>query len=83
MALPLATIARAMPLAPPTRGIPISTGRGRLGERAPIRSHGPGRHAGAAMNFASIYDHGFARVVNVAGGIDAWSLSADPSVPRY
>lgn len=26
---------------------------------------------------------GWPRVVNVAGGIDAWSLTADASVPRY
>lgn len=25
----------------------------------------------------------FARVVNLRGGIDAWSLTVDPSVPRY
>jgi rhodanese-related sulfurtransferase len=27
--------------------------------------------------------HGFARVENLAGGIEAWSLTVDPSVPRY
>ncbi len=26
---------------------------------------------------------GFTNVKNLAGGIDAWSLSIDPSVPRY
>lgn len=26
---------------------------------------------------------GFARVNNLTGGIDAWSLTADPSTPRY
>lgn len=26
---------------------------------------------------------GFTNVHNLAGGIDAWSLSIDPSVPRY
>jgi rhodanese-related sulfurtransferase len=26
---------------------------------------------------------GFARVVSLAGGIDAWSASIDPAVPRY
>jgi len=25
----------------------------------------------------------FARVLNLSGGIDAWSIEADPSVPRY
>lgn len=27
--------------------------------------------------------HGFERVYNVEGGIDAWSLTVDPAVPRY
>jgi monothiol glutaredoxin len=26
---------------------------------------------------------GFPRVWNLHGGIDAWSVEADPSVPRY
>lgn len=26
---------------------------------------------------------GFSRVYNLQGGIDAWSLACDPSVPRY
>jgi rhodanese-related sulfurtransferase len=26
---------------------------------------------------------GFTHVVSLAGGIDAWSLAVDPSVPRY
>lgn len=26
---------------------------------------------------------GFVQVVNIAGGIDAWSLERDPAVPRY
>ena len=30
-----------------------------------------------------LMSNGFERVVNVAGGIDAWSLEVDPDVPRY
>jgi rhodanese-related sulfurtransferase len=26
---------------------------------------------------------GYARVMNLKGGIDAWSLKVDPAVPRY
>ena len=26
---------------------------------------------------------GFAEVANITGGIDAWSVSVDPSIPRY
>src|SRR5689334_18726400 len=28
-------------------------------------------------------EQGFTRVGNVSGGIDAWALQVDPSVPRY
>ena len=28
-------------------------------------------------------DQGFTRVGNVTGGIDAWALLVDPSLPRY
>jgi rhodanese-related sulfurtransferase len=28
-------------------------------------------------------DRGYAHVANLVGGIDAWSLQVDPSVPRY
>ena len=32
---------------------------------------------------AYLAQQGFDNVSNITGGIDAWSLSADPSVPRY
>lgn len=32
---------------------------------------------------AFLDQHGFQRVANLTGGIDAWSLFIDPSVPRY
>ena len=32
---------------------------------------------------AFLAQNGFAEVANIAGGIDAWSLQHDPSVPRY
>jgi monothiol glutaredoxin len=34
----------------------------------------------AAMQFAAL---GFTNLCNLSGGIDAWSLSIDPSVRRY
>ncbi|WP_293192699.1 rhodanese-like domain-containing protein [Ottowia sp.] len=41
-------------------------------------------HGGRSMQVAMFLQrHGFARVANVAGGIDAWSLQVDPTVPRY
>ncbi len=32
---------------------------------------------------AFLAGRGFDKVMNLAGGIDAWSLSVDPDVPRY
>jgi rhodanese-related sulfurtransferase len=42
-------------------------------------------HHGArsARATAWLRGQGFARATNVAGGIDAWARSIDPSVPRY
>jgi adenylyltransferase/sulfurtransferase len=39
-----------------------------------------GRSAKAAK---LLYDSGFRKIKNVAGGIDAWSHEIDPSVPTY
>jgi rhodanese-related sulfurtransferase len=41
--------------------------------------HGPRSTRACAL----LREHGFERVENLAGGIDAWSLTVDPSVPRY
>jgi rhodanese-related sulfurtransferase len=38
------------------------------------------RSAQVAMYLARM---GFERVANLSGGIDRWSLTVDPSVPRY
>lgn len=42
--------------------------------------HHGGRSQRAAEHFIGL---GFREVYNVTGGIDAWSLEVDPSVPRY
>ena len=42
--------------------------------------HHGGRSAQAAEHFRS---QGFRHVYNLTGGIDAWSQTVDPSVPRY
>ena len=42
--------------------------------------HHGGRSQAAAERFVR---EGFKRVYNLVGGIDAWSASIDPSVPRY
>ncbi|HVA81697.1 MAG TPA: rhodanese-like domain-containing protein [Candidatus Binataceae bacterium] len=38
------------------------------------------RSAQVAMYLAR---NGFERILNLAGGINAWSIEADPAVPRY
>ncbi len=45
-----------------------------------IQCHHGGRSGQAA---AFLLRNGFTDVINVAGGIDAWSQEIDPSVPRY
>jgi len=43
-------------------------------------------HAGVrSWNFACwlIEQHGYEQVWNLEGGIDAWSMTVDPGVPRY
>jgi len=41
-------------------------------------------HGGRSERVASfLAANGYGNVVNLAGGIDAWSTSVDPAVPRY
>ena len=42
-------------------------------------------HHGARSQRVAMFlaQRGFARVANIAGGIDAWSAEQDPGVPRY
>ena len=40
-----------------------------------------GIRSGKAQGFLKA--HGYENVLNLSGGIDAWSTQADPSVPRY
>jgi rhodanese-related sulfurtransferase len=65
--------------------IPMNDVPGRLAELdadrpVAVLCHHGGRSQRVAMYLAS---NGFATVANVAGGIDAWSLERDASVPRY
>src|SRR3954447_3505589 len=67
------------------RLIPLPELQDRLGELDPADTivtychHGP--RSGRAVNF--LRQMGFSRAINLAGGIDSWSLMVDPSVPRY
>jgi monothiol glutaredoxin len=42
-------------------------------------------HHGIRSQQAALYfqHHGFENLCNLRGGIDAWSATVDPSVPRY
>ena len=41
-------------------------------------------HGGRSLRVTQfLRANGYDRVSNVAGGIDAWSLEIDPTVPRY
>ena len=65
--------------------IPMQTVPGRLEELDPERTivvmcHGGTRSRRVAEYLAA---SGYSDVHNLAGGIDAWSLEVDPSLPRY
>ena len=69
------------------RVIPLGQVEAALGDLEPwrerpivIHCHHGGRSRQACELLLS---KGFSRVDNLAGGIDAWSLEIDPSVPRY
>lgn len=41
-------------------------------------------HGGRSMQVANFLEtRGFTKVINLTGGIHAWSLQVDPSVPTY
>lgn len=42
-------------------------------------------HHGARSEMVAgfLESQGFSQVINLRGGIDAWSVHVDPSVPRY
>jgi sulfur-carrier protein adenylyltransferase/sulfurtransferase len=67
--------------------LPLGTLTSRLREidewkerRVVVHCHKGGRSAKACKTLAAA---GFRDVWNLAGGIDAWSLTVDPEVPRY
>ncbi|HUN70519.1 MAG TPA: rhodanese-like domain-containing protein [Burkholderiales bacterium] len=67
------------------RLVPLRELPARLGELDPatetvVICHHGGRSMQAAMFLAG---RGFDRVHNLAGGVDAWARSVDPSMPVY
>lgn len=65
--------------------IPMGDVPGRLHELDPEKEIVVVCHHGirSASVVQFLAQRDFARVVNLAGGIDAWSRIVDPSVPRY
>jgi adenylyltransferase/sulfurtransferase len=69
------------------RLLPLGELEGRLRElaewrdrRVVVHCHHGGRSARACE---ILLESGFREVANLAGGIEAWSLTVDPAVPRY
>jgi rhodanese-related sulfurtransferase len=67
--------------------LPLAELPGRLAELAGwkgrpivVHCHKGGRSARACRQ---LLEAGFQDVANLSGGIEAWSLTVDPSVPRY
>jgi rhodanese-related sulfurtransferase len=67
------------------RAIPMGVIPPRLGELDPEQPIACLCHHGArSMQVASFLKaQGFAHVVNIAGGIHAWSVELDSSIPQY
>ncbi len=67
-------------VAMPMRSVPARLNE--LGRSHPIAClcHHGGRSAQVAM---FLMNNGYEHVVNIQGGIDMWSRTVDPTVPRY
>jgi rhodanese-related sulfurtransferase len=65
--------------------IPMGDIPARIGELDPQREIVVVCHHGvrSAQVAGWLVRSGFARVLNLTGGIDAWSCEADPATPRY
>ena len=65
--------------------IPMNDIPARLSELDPARPVAVLCHRGSRSQRVAMYlaSNGFDAVANIAGGIDAWSLERDASVPRY
>lgn len=67
------------------KAIPMGVIPPRLNELDPARPVACLCHHGVrSMQVASfLHARGFDQVVNIAGGINAWSIELDPNIPRY
>ena len=74
----IASVAEAVHI--PMAEIPLRQSELDSSRPVAVMCHSGGRSAQVAAYLA---EHGFARVANVTGGIDAWSAVVDSSIPRY
>ena len=67
------------------QGTPMHTIPARCAELDPSRPVAVLCHHGGRSMQVALYlsQCGFARVANIAGGIDAWAQQLDPTLPRY
>jgi len=68
-----------------TVNIPMGQVPDRLAELDPAQTMVVMCHHGNRSRQVAIFmkQRGFSRVINLAGGIDAWSAEVDPTIPRY
>ncbi|HTW55958.1 MAG TPA: rhodanese-like domain-containing protein [Thermoplasmata archaeon] len=64
----------------PMREVPARTSELPKEKEIVVYCHGGTR---SMMVAGFLESRGFRRVANLAGGIDAWSVTVDPTVPRY
>ncbi len=78
-------IARVQPQGFELVHIPMYEIPGRLGELDPARPLACMCHHGVRSQQVAMFlaRQGFEQVVNIAGGIDAWSAERDAGVPQY
>jgi rhodanese-related sulfurtransferase len=76
---------RAAAAITPSIHIPMYEVAGRLNELPKDREIVVYCHSGARSMMVAgfLSGRGFDRVSNLTGGIDAWSVEVDPTVPRY
>lgn len=69
----------------PSELIPLSTLPERVHTLDPARAYALLCHHGMRSEMAAnwLAQHGFTRLINIDGGIDAWSVEVDASLPRY
>lgn len=67
-------------LSMPMAGVPARLGELDAGRDTVVICH----HGGRSMQVAMfLQQQGFARVINLAGGVDAWAAGVEPGMPRY